>query len=118
MINDTLWLAIFRAVAPHAPDQATAGNIVNDVHTEIRRSGLKVAPLSMRSGVAKRNRDNGVPLEGDIAFASGWDTSACPHEWHTVEAYRWISDWWRAHADAFESHVHGHEGDDLGNPQG
>jgi hypothetical protein len=56
----------------------------------------------------QRNRDNGVPLEGDIAFSQGWDCpTANPHEQTTVAHVRWIADWWRANADAFDSHVNG-----------
>lgn len=55
----------------------------------------------------QRNRRNGVPREGDIAFSQGWAVSANPHEIRTVDFPRWISDWWRAYADGFESHVYG-----------
>lgn len=119
VINDALWLAVFRALTPFG-DQSQVAKMASDVHAEIRRSGLKLMPLVSRSGERQMRwaRDNGVPLEGDIAFASGWDVDKCnPHPPLSVANLRWTADWYRANADAFESHVHGHEPDDLGRKQ-
>lgn len=58
------------------------------------------------SKIRRASRDC-VPEEGDVAFGSGWDLKANPHDVWSVEHMRWNSDWWRANADAFESHVHG-----------
>lgn len=55
-----------------------------------------------------RNRENGVPLEGDVAFSQGWTTKANPHSPDTPCHMMWISDWWRANAEAFRSHIYGH----------
>lgn len=77
-------------------------------------SGASVVKLrihAVREPIRRDNRANldHVPRAGDIAMMQGWGTKANPHPADTVAAMRWLSDWWRANADAFEDHVHGHE---------
>lgn len=75
----------------------------------LRRVEVKSYSRVRAAGVRASWSRSEAPRARDVAFSSGWDVSACPHEPRTVDAMRWISDWWRANADAFESHVHGDE---------
>lgn len=53
----------------------------------------------------ERHAHNGVPASGRDAFQQAWDTSACPHDPQSVAAMLWLSDWWRANAEAFAGHI-------------
>lgn len=77
----------------------------------LRRAEVKSYSRVRAAGVRASWSRSQAPRAGDVAFSSGWDVSANPHDPATVDAMRWTSDWWRANADAFEDHVHGHEED-------
>ena len=63
-----------------------------------------------------KDNPNGIPLSGYDAFYQAWDVSANPHQVYSVDAMTWISEWWRANAEAYKSHLEGAR--DLGNDLG
>ena len=48
-----------------------------------------------------------VPLDGYKAFYEGWVERGNPHPKNSVERMTWFSEWWRANAEAFKSHIEG-----------
>lgn len=113
-LTDPLWLAIFRRLGDLGMgDQVTTAYAASELVDAIRRTGLKMVP-DMRYGKWRDASVNGVPREGDLAFYSGWAPTCNPFDMNTVANRRWTADWYRAAADAYEDHVHGHEGTDLG----
>lgn len=73
---------------------------------EVSRAVVAVRAQGRR---ARRSELQGVPRDGALAFSSGWDVRSCPLTPCTPESMRWVSDWWRASADAFESHIYGED---------
>jgi hypothetical protein len=71
------------------------------------RTVVKLRVRAEREPVRHSNRPNlsHVPKSGRDAFASGWDTKACPHDPRSVAAMIWHSEWWRANAEAFADHI-------------
>lgn len=95
-------------------DPALQFPLAADASAHARRVGGRIVKLrvyAVREPVRRDNRAvlDHVPRAGDVAFSQGWDTKTNPHPSDTSDAMRWISDWWRANADAFESHVYGEE---------
>jgi len=112
-LNDPLWNAVFKALTPFATDQTAAAMATTQIVADVRRSGLKMVP-DVRYGRWRHEDAKAVPREGDLACLQGWAVTANPHDLMTVANRRWTADWFRAAADAYEDHVHGHEGTDMG----
>lgn len=105
-LNDPLWMALYRALTDHAQGQEQAAEAAEAAWLTVKAQGYRLTASTHRRRL-KLAKDYGVPLEGDVAFSQGYDVSLNPHDVNTPDAMRWLSDWWKANADAYESHIYG-----------